>query len=308
MDTSSPKNPPHLINARNEIIHPVLQQKKRIIDLGANQQIVISCPGNGNKLKATGIQNNEATCVSDSSVKIGGRRLHYLNLECSSAVKETLKEVGSCTGGNRIEIGWQKDTDFINQITICHDKSNANTLYAIDTIVGASINADDESNKRPSFRKAKYYTGIDVETAYSQAGQMNTMSRILASDQLVSQYINVSKSYYFARGHFSPDGDFIDSASQDATYYYINVAPQWQSFNNGNWKSLEIATRNLAASRSTNLITYTGGHGILTLADVKGVQKPIYLAFDSNGKGLIPVPKYYWKIVHDSHAKKLPCL
>ena len=37
---------------------------------------------------------------------------------------------------------------------------------------------------------------------------------------------------YFARGHLSPDADFIDGAEQDATYYFFNVAPQFQSFNN----------------------------------------------------------------------------
>ena len=30
---------------------------------------------------------------------------------------------------------------------------------------------------------------------------------------------------------------------QDATYYFINVAPQFQAFNNGNWKILEGKTR-----------------------------------------------------------------
>ena len=98
---------------------------------------------------------------------------------------------------------------------------------------------------------------------------------------------------------YSPDGDFIDSASQDATYYYINAAPQWQSFNNGNWKALELATRNLAAARVHDFRTYTGGFNVLTLADVSGVQKPIYLASDANNNGVIPAPKYYWKVVHD---------
>ena len=101
---------------------------------------------------------------------------------------------------------------------------------------------------------------------------------------------------------FSPDGDFIDSGSQDATYYYINVAPQWQSFNNGNWKALELATRNLASARVHDLRTYTGGFGVLTLADVKGVQQPIYLAKDANNNDVVPAPKYYWKVVHDTNT------
>lgn len=97
----------------------------------------------------------------------------------------------------------------------------------------------------------------------------------------------------------APDADFVDAAGSDATYYYINAAPQWQPFNNGNWKALEMATRNLAVAREANLNIYTGVFGVLTLADVKNVQKPIYLAFDSNKNGLIPAPKYYWKVVHD---------
>jgi len=42
----------------------------------------------------------------------------------------------------------------------------------------------------------------------------------------------------------------------------------------------------------------------LTLADIKGVQQPIYLAKDANNNNIIPAPKYYWKIVHDTVGKK----
>ena len=96
----------------------------------------------------------------------------------------------------------------------------------------------------------------------------------------------------------------MDAASQDATYYYINCAPQWQSFNNGNWKALETAVRNLAAGRLADYTVYTGTHGLLTLPDKKGQQQPIYLATDSNNNVAIPAPKFYWKIVHDPKAGK----
>ena len=69
---------------------------------------------------------------------------------------------------------------------------------------------------------------------------------------------------YFAKGHLSPDAAFVYNVLQDATYYYINVAPQverillkahyltsmlsqFQSFNNGNWKALEGGVRDLGA-------------------------------------------------------------
>ena len=69
---------------------------------------------------------------------------------------------------------------------------------------------------------------------------------------------------YFAKGHLSPDAAFVYNVLQDATYYFINVAPQvekilleahsltdnssqFQSFNNGNWKALEGGVRDLGA-------------------------------------------------------------
>ena len=59
-----------------------------------------------------------------------------------------------------------------------------------------------------------------------------------------------SGTNYFARGHLSPDAAFIYDAEQDATYYFMNVALQFQSFNNGNWKSLEMATRKYAEEKA----------------------------------------------------------
>nr|CAH0105950.1 unnamed protein product [Daphnia galeata] len=53
------------------------------------------------------------------------------------------------------------------------------------------------------------------------------------------------------------------------------------------------------SAADVKLTVYTGVYDICTLADVNGVQQPIYLAFDENNNGLIPVPKYYWKLIHD---------
>ena len=62
----------------------------------------------------------------------------------------------------------------------------------------------------------------------------------------LKQAILFQYCFYLCQGHLSPDAAFIYNVEQDATYYFINVAPQFQSFNNGNWKSLEINTRDLA--------------------------------------------------------------
>ena len=49
------------------------------------------------------------------------------------------------------------------------------------------------------------------------------------------------------QGHLAPDAAFVYEVLQDATYYYFNVAPQFQYFNNGNWKAVEFHVRSLAS-------------------------------------------------------------
>ena len=51
---------------------------------------------------------------------------------------------------------------------------------------------------------------------------------------------------YIARGHLAPNADFMNYAWQDATFTYIDVAPQWASFNGGNWLDVENGIRYLA--------------------------------------------------------------
>jgi DNA/RNA endonuclease G (NUC1) len=87
--------------------------------------------------------------------------------------------------------------------------------------------------------------------AYTKKSQAAVVKKLLGTDNKLSNgttIIDISSrgQNYFAKGHLSPDAAFIDEAEQDATYFYINVAPQFQSFNNGNWKSLEYAARDMA--------------------------------------------------------------
>ena len=60
--------------------------------------------------------------------------------------------------------------------------------------------------------------------------------------------------------------------------------------------------RKEAIARDVNLVVYTGTFQVLELLDVNGIPQPIYLVPDGNGSGLIPAPKYYWKLIHDPQA------
>ena len=60
--------------------------------------------------------------------------------------------------------------------------------------------------------------------------------------------------------------------------------------------------RHIATTRDLDLMIHTGTFGTMTLTDVNGNQQPLYLALDKNNNGVIPVPKYYWKLIHDPVA------
>lgn len=308
LQSSSPQYPPHLIDEDNNIIQPVLQGKSRIISLNVDEQVTVGClgirhdkPSATNVLQATGMQVNRASCTANSTLRFDRIELPYSQLGCANQNKEILKEDGVCANGRgvQIRIGWNFGSDFIPLYDTCHDKITTTNYFSTHTIIGRSVDADDKSNTRPSFRQAGYYPGVDVNAAFGQAQQNRTIARVVGSEALAAKYLNQRKNFFLARGHLAPDGDFIDAGSQDATYYYLNMAPQWQSFNGGNWNVLETTVRQIAITRDLDLTVYTGTFGIMTLTDAKGKQQPLYLTFDKNNNGVIPVPKYYWKLIHD---------
>ena len=61
----------------------------------------------------------------------------------------------------------------------------------------------------------------------------------------------------------------------------INVAPQWQVFNNGNWKAVEMAVRSYAEQSGAVLRVITGTLGQLALSSDDGVNVRLFLSFYS---------------------------
>lgn len=127
-------------------------------------------------------------------------------------------------------------TIYIQIFEMCHNKKLALNYYSTNYIVGRSADAYAKSITRPRFQQAGYYPGLAVEKLYSVATQTQTLATILNSTTLASRYINLQKQYYLSKGHLAPRTDFIDAVSQNASFYFTNVAPQWQAFNGGNWK------------------------------------------------------------------------
>ena len=82
----------------------------------------------------------------------------------------------------------------------------------------------------------------------------------MRSQDLADQYVQDFESdLYLARGHMSPNADFMFYSWMDATYHFINVSPQWQAFNGGNWMFFENGVRDFVVERALDIVVYTGG-------------------------------------------------
>lgn len=114
------------------------------------------------------------------------------------------------------------------------------------------------------------------------------------------QIYDRSKGLFLAKGHLSPNADFVLKELQDSTYYFFNVAPQWQSFNNGNWADVEKAVRAYASLHRADLRVFTGTYGSFRLGSS---QQPWFMS-KVRGRDLIPVPLYFWKIVEDASSNR----
>lgn len=207
--------------------------------------------------------------------------------ECSSVIDgNTLTRNETCgENGTLIHIGFQLAEDFVKLIDVCYNRKRASTIYTRHIIQGIAIRNAMKSSVRPwTFKTTEVPKNFDAATAYTKAQQQIRFTEILSSEDTAKEILNKT---YIARGHLAPDGDFLYVSWQFTTYYYINVAPQWQAVNNGNWKVVENSVRTKADQLKDDLIVFTGGHDILKLNDKD---------FSLQNEGF-DIPKWSWKII-----------
>ncbi|XP_047104985.1 LOW QUALITY PROTEIN: uncharacterized protein LOC124754737 [Schistocerca piceifrons] len=273
-----------------------------VISLSRNEQIVVACPDNS--LQATGQSQATAYCVSGSTFSIDGRSYDFADLSCRSQPKPSGQKTGSSCGSSGqyqvIQLGFQVGADFYTLIDACFDDRSYNTVYDHSTMI-AEMGGRQSGFDRPDWLDGGFFGDIDVDNQYKRATQIQTVGTLLGSSQLGSKYISETSDYFLSRGHLSAKADFILGALEYASFLYVNAAPQWQTFNGGNWNTLENNVRSYVSNNEVELEIYTGTHGITTLLDVNNVETELYLYAD--GSKYIPVPKIFWKIVYDANTK-----
>ncbi|EDW41321.1 uncharacterized protein LOC6605502 [Drosophila sechellia] len=247
-----------------------------------------------------------STCWQQQSILAMGSLYQLQDFVCTSWPTYTARRSGRpCNGGtDLLEVGFQLSSsssdDFLQTYDVCHDELSEVTRYVHHVLYPGSDQYQ-RSVSRPSFIPGDFYGGKDVNTLYTQVQQNITVSEILGMD--ASPYFNTTGNVYLARGHLSAKTDFVFGAAQQASFFFVNAAPQWQTFNGGNWERIEDSVRKFVADENITVDCYTGTWGVSTLPDINGIERELYLDFDENNNGLIPVSKLYFRVIIDRESR-----
>ena len=102
------------------------------------------------------------------------------------------------------------------------------------------------------------FSGLDPTNLYKRVTQKATISEILGSEELGEKYISNTTDFFLSKGHMTAKGDYFYGTHQMSTFWYMNAAPQWQTFNGRNWNELEVSCRHFAGVLGKDLEVYTG--------------------------------------------------
>ncbi|EDW33532.1 GL21712 [Drosophila persimilis] len=264
-----------------------------VMEFNAGDSFQLWCPGAFNTHSETLLT---AKCVSGSTFSVDGKDFEFKDLYCKAWPGfKAIKSGATCNGGVVIRVGFEiTSTRFAEQMQICFNEEEEVTRYTRHKLEPGS-NYYETGVARITFQTAGYFDGKNVDKLYTQVTQMETINKDLGGD--ADQYFDTATNVFLARGHLGAKADFDYAPEQRATFLFINAAPQWQTFNAGNWARVEDGLRAWVSKNKMNVNCYTGVWGVTTLPNKDGVETPLYLARDANNNGLIPVPKLYFRVV-----------
>lgn len=266
------------------------------ITLSTGQQIVLHC-SRGFKTPLGGTKA-VATCASGKQFEVNNKRYEFTQFACKAYPDHKTRITNrTCVGGNIVEIGFEVETKWFSLMEVCHVGVRGETLWVHYKQTPKHWGFQ-RAVARISFIQADFYKGLRVESLYTREVQRKTIAKILGSSELASKLIAAKSDVFLARGHLAAKSDFIYGSQQLATFYFINAAPQWQTFNAGNWADVETDTKKYFDKKNLNVEVYTGTYGTLKFKDINDNLRDLFLASDSNNTTQrIPVPKLYYKLV-----------
>lgn len=295
-----------VLSGTNDFIYPNVGET--FLRISPGQSIDFICPGLAVTLAQSEIINSvlNGICVSGSTIKIANEERDWTDLKCTSVPSKTIRYTGnSCaSSGREIEVGFEVgNRRFIRSLLICFNQELQIAYYSYVKLP-ASINQRALYTKSPRFQQGSGFYNIGkvkVDNLYLQKKQKTTINGLLGLPSNSNQYIQEGTNFFLSRGHMTAKMDNFYAAQQNATFYFQNAAPQWQTFNGYNWNQIEIDVRDYVEKNAVDLQVWTGIYGTATLPHSKtGQATELYLFVDqtSNRKAL-PVPEIFWKVVYN---------
>ncbi|XP_075167818.1 salivary protein Tsal1-like [Haematobia irritans] len=259
---------------------------------GSTLQLV--CTGKNNIIKSLKVTHLQLQCSkSGQFVDANNNVIALSTLVCNFIPESTLQTTSRKCSHNKgfiYESGITVDKMFYPIFEICYDKNSETTLYTHNTLNGATLKYKiSESTRRNFLATGMKQSTRKINEIYTKKNQFARFEKYFGSDQT---FID-DKRHFLSRGHLTPDADFIFGYEQLATYYYTNVALQFQSINGGNWLRVEDMGRSLAADYGEDFESYNGYFGMVQLPKANGAKVKIYL--DSQNE--FHIPKYYFKVL-----------
>ncbi|XP_015184608.1 PREDICTED: uncharacterized protein LOC107070688 [Polistes dominula] len=300
------KEPQPLILTRNGTVSKILYpNEKGLLKMQTGQSIYLECPGDKNFVRPNrNLKEVKATCVGNKMFNVNGENKNFSSITCKFVPESLARRTNLWCYDNKsthVEIGFNLTTNFLPLIELCHDEETYITYYTKFRMT-KWIGGHQKGFPRPRWTKGDYYGKINMDLQYNFNTQLQTFTKLLNSSELAKSYLNKT-SEFLNRGHLTAKSYFIYGAMQSSTFWFINTAPQWSSFNSGNWEKLEENVRTFASNRSLDLDVYIGVHDQMTLPNFNKTETPIYLYVNGTTKAL-PVPKFFWKIIYDPQSKK----
>lgn len=295
-DLGTSPQPLYIKPGTEEFFHPA--NSHGFFEMTANQEIELFC--SNSFATPSGVNTNliRVSCSSGTRFLFNGISYNLNEFSCRNwpvSVAQRRPTITRCFNqGTIIDVGFQVNERFLRVYSSCHNQKteeNHYTEYQLTPITAASAN----NVNRPGWRQADFYPGKEVDELLTRETQRSTIASILGSTDLARDIIEDGNSNVFlARGHLAAMTDFISANEQRSTFFFINTAPQFQTFNSMNWIAVELSTRRLAEQRNIFLDVYTGTFGRAAFNDVFGVSQEIFMDFPSRQ---IPVPILYYKII-----------
>lgn len=197
---------------------------------------------------------------------------------------------GNCLGSYSLKAVGVRGAYGIKKLyEVCYDEQRLITLYTVHTIYGQTIYRTQPNNRKDDFRA----TGMPNQLTES------TLTNVYAGPNTIG-----GNNIAIHRGHLSPWIDQIFQNFRIATNLYINVVPQANTNNVGNWKQIESLTHAMAGALHDNLIVVQGTY---TKRGETEYISNTPRGFHDRGFTItyVPVPQFLWKLLKVHGGKEI---